>query len=89
MTAESKTIEQLTAEIRNLRQQVAELETWKSRHEWVLEAYRQSESKFKSLAENSVAGVCIIQDGLFKYANIKMAGIFGYTVDELVEKVPA
>ncbi len=67
MTAESKTIEQLTAEIRNLRQQVAELETWKSRHEGVLEAYKQSESKFRCLAEYSVAGVCIIQDGLFKY----------------------
>jgi PAS domain S-box-containing protein len=89
MTAESKTIELLTAEIRNLRQRVAELEAWKSRHEWVLEAYKQSESKFKSLAENSVAGVCIIQDGLFKYANAKLAGIFGYTVDELVDRVPA
>ena len=89
MTAESNTIEQLTAEIRNLRQQVAELETWKGRHEWVLEAYKQSESKFRCLAEYSIAGVCIIQDGLFKYANTKMAGIFGYTVDELVDKVPA
>jgi PAS domain S-box-containing protein len=89
MTAESKTIEQLTAEIQNLRQQGAELETWKGRHEGVLEAYKKSESKFRCLAEYSIAGVCIIQDGLFKYANTKMAEIFGYTIDELVDKVPA
>ena len=89
MTAKSNTVEQLSEEIRHLRQRVAELETWKSRHEQVMEASRQSEGKFRNLAENAVAGVCIIQDGHFKYANARMAGLFGYTVAELVDKIPA
>lgn len=89
MKAKSESIEQLTAEIQSLRQQVAELETWKSRHKSVLEGYRQSEDKFRYLAENALAGICVIQDGRFKYANAKIAKIFGYDVDELVNKVPA
>ncbi len=89
MTTEFKTMEQLGAEIRRLHQRVAELETQKSGHELILEAYRQSEAKFKSVAENSDAGVCIIQDGIVKYVNPKMAAIFGYTVDELVDNVNA
>ena len=71
MTTEFKTIEQREVEIRHLHQRVAELETQKSRHESILEGYRQSEAKFRSLAENSSAGVCIIQDGRCKYANPK------------------
>ncbi len=89
MTTEFKTMEQLTAEIRHLHQRVAELETWKSPHEWVLEAYRRSEAKFQSLAENSGAGVCIVQDGIVKYVNPKTAAIFGYAFDELVDNVSA
>ena len=89
MTTEFKTMEQLGAEIRRLHQRVAELETQKSGHELILEAYRQSEAKFKSVAENSSAGVCIIQDGRCKYVNPRMEAIFGYNIDELVENVYA
>jgi PAS domain S-box-containing protein len=88
MTAKSNTTEQLTAEIGRLRQQIAELETWKSRHESVLEGYGKSEDKFRCLAENALAGIYVIQDGRLKYANARMAEIFGYTVDELISSVP-
>jgi PAS domain S-box-containing protein len=89
MTAESKTREQPTAETQHLRQGVVELEACKSQHEWLLDAYRRSEVKFRNLAEDSVTGVCMIQDGFVKYANHKLAGTFGYTVDELVDNFHA
>jgi len=50
------------------------------------EAIREAESKFRDLAEKSLVGVYLIQEGVFKYVNPKMAEIFGYTVEELVDK---
>jgi PAS domain S-box-containing protein len=47
---------------------------------------RESENKFRVLAEKSLVGVYIIQDGLFRYVNPRLAEIFGYHVDELIDK---
>jgi diguanylate cyclase (GGDEF)-like protein/PAS domain S-box-containing protein len=47
----------------------------------------ESESKFKNLVEGSIAGVYIIQDGVFKYVNQRCAEIHGYTVEEMVGKL--
>lgn len=51
------------------------------------EALQESEQKFKSLSEKSLAGVYVIQDSTFKYVNSKFARIFGYEVDEMIDKV--
>jgi len=45
-----------------------------------------SEEKFSLLANESLAAIYIVQDGLFKYANPRLAEIFGYTADELVDR---
>ena len=45
---------------------------------------KASEEKYRLLVENSLAGVYIIQDGLFKYVNNKLAEILGYTREELL-----
>jgi diguanylate cyclase (GGDEF)-like protein/PAS domain S-box-containing protein len=47
----------------------------------------ESESKFKNLVEESIAGVYIIQDGVFKYVNQRCAEIHGYTIEEMVDKL--
>ena len=47
----------------------------------------ESEAKFKDLTEKSLVGVYLIVDGLFKYVNPKLVEIFGYTVDELIDKL--
>lgn len=47
---------------------------------------RESEAKFRSLAEQALVGVYLIQDGVFRYVNPRMAEIFGYTVDELIDR---
>ncbi len=53
------------------------------------EALRESENKFRDLAEKSLVGIYLIQDKEFKYINPKLAETFGYTVDEIIgKKIP-
>jgi PAS domain S-box-containing protein len=49
------------------------------------EALRESEEKFRNFAEQSLVGIYLIQDGVFKYVNPKFAEIFGYTVEECLD----
>lgn len=49
-------------------------------------ALRESENKFRDLAEKSAVGVFVIQDGLFRYANESCARMNGYTVDQLIDQ---
>lgn len=41
--------------------------------------------ELRGLVEQSVAGVCLIQDARYRYVNPKLATIFGYTQEELLE----
>lgn len=50
------------------------------------EELQESEEKFRGLAEKSLVGVYLIQDGVFKYVNPRLAEIFGYAVEELISK---
>ncbi|HKN19571.1 MAG TPA: PAS domain S-box protein, partial [Dissulfurispiraceae bacterium] len=50
------------------------------------EDLRESEDKFRNLAERALIGIYLIQDGLFRYVNPRLAEIFGYEVDELLHK---
>jgi len=48
------------------------------------EALQQSEAKFRSLVEESLVGVYIIQDGKLPYVNPRVAEIFGYSLEEIL-----
>ena len=50
------------------------------------EALLESENKFRNLAEKLLVGIYLFRDGVFKYVNPKLAEIFGYTVEELIDK---
>lgn len=50
-------------------------------------ALKESEEKFKSLVESSLAGVYIIQDNVFKYANRRFAEIHGYSIEEMIDRL--
>jgi len=51
------------------------------------EALRESEGKFRDMAEKAVVGIYLIQDGRFKYVNAKFAEIMGYSIDALIDKI--
>ncbi len=44
---------------------------------------KESEEKFRMLAEQSLIGLCIIQDNQTKYANKKFSDIIGYSHEEV------
>ena len=48
---------------------------------------RESENKFRSFAEQSLVGIYLIQDGVFKYVNPIFADIFGYTVKNCLDNM--
>ena len=50
------------------------------------EQLKESESKFRSLAEQSLVGTYIIQDGKFKYASPRMEEMFGYGAGDIIER---
>jgi two-component system cell cycle sensor histidine kinase/response regulator CckA len=48
------------------------------------EALVSAEAKFRSLVEQSLVGICIIQDEKFHYVNPKFEEILGYTAQEIL-----
>lgn len=48
--------------------------------------FTEQEGLFRDLAEKSLVGIYLIQNGIFRYANTRMGKIFGYTVRDLVGK---
>jgi PAS domain S-box-containing protein len=50
----------------------------------LLAELRESEAKYRVLIEESLAGVAIIQAGRFKYVNPTLAGIMGYSKEEML-----
>jgi len=49
---------------------------------------RESEEKFRSIAEQSLLGICVIQDDLVKFINKQFADLLGYTVEEVKDWEP-
>lgn len=50
---------------------------------------QQAEAMFRGLAENSVVGVYVAQDNMFRFVNPKMADMFGYEKSEMIASVGA
>jgi len=48
------------------------------------EELRESEEKFRIITEQSFMGIVILQEDVVKYANQKLAAIFGFTVEEIL-----
>ena len=47
----------------------------------------EDERLFRDLAEKSLVGIYLIQDELFRYTNERMGDIFGYTADEIIDRM--
>ena len=48
---------------------------------------KESEAKFRSFAEQSLVGIYLISDDVFKYVNPKFSEMFGYSVDECLNNM--
>jgi len=51
------------------------------------EALRESEERFRLLAEHALTGIYLIQDGLLRYVNPVGARMFGYEPEELIDRL--
>jgi PAS domain S-box-containing protein len=51
------------------------------------DALRESENKFRSLAEKALVGIYLIQDGIFTYVNPTFAQIHGHRADMIVDRM--
>jgi PAS domain S-box-containing protein len=51
------------------------------------QSLRESEARFRSLTENSPAGIYIARDGVFMHVNPALARMFAYTQDEMIGKL--
>lgn len=52
----------------------------------VADALRESEEKYKTIVENSLAGIYLIQDGKYQFLNPRFIEMSGYTEEELIGK---
>lgn len=81
MVDEEKSKEQLLAELASLRRQVANLEAQESVD---LNARRHAEEAYRALVDYSLQGLAILGTDGILFANPAMAGILGYSVEELL-----
>ena len=71
--------------IKELRQRVAKLEKLETERKRVEEALRESEEKFRSIVENSHAGILIVgEDYKFTYVNDELCRILQYPREEII-----
>ena len=64
-----------------------ELERTEAEHQRVENELRESEEKFRSISEISLAGVYIIENENFTYVNKRFAEILGYSVNECLNNL--
>ena len=89
MKRRDKTREELLRQVEEMSRVIAELQVCKEDQESVAGELKQSEEKFRKLAEKSVVGIYLIQDDILRYVNPKFAEIFGYEVDEMINRLEA
>lgn len=51
------------------------------------EVLKESENKFRNLTERTLVGTYIFQDNVFKYVNPRFIEIFGYSAEELIDRL--
>jgi PAS domain S-box-containing protein len=83
ITARSETKRDAEGRIIGLRGTAQDITLRKQTEEALLE----SESKYRTVVESSLVGVYIIQDDLFRFVNNRWCEIYGYTRDEVVDKL--
>lgn len=68
---------------RQVRRRTAEMEHALRENERITRALRESEARFRSVVNQPLVGICIIDNGRFAFTNAKHDQIFGYSAEEL------
>ena len=79
-----KSKKQLINELEELRKHIAEFDALDAEHERAQEALDESEEKYRILVEQANDGILIVQEGMIKFANHRLAEANGRTVEELI-----
>lgn len=82
---DSVTVETRLGEPTTVRSVMTDITTRKRAEEQV----RQSETNYRSLADNHPAGVTVVVDGRIEYANARMSELSGYAVSDIVGRMPS
>ncbi len=72
-----------------VRSRTLDLKAALQENELVNRALRESEARFRSLANMSVVGIAVVENGRISYANAKFSEMFGYSLSEVLESEPA
>ncbi|MGA9349133.1 MAG: PAS domain S-box protein [Anaerolineae bacterium] len=75
-------VRERTAELRATNESLRREITERKRAE---EALRESEEKYRNLVERANDGITVIQDTIVKYANPRLAEMWGGTVEEIID----
>lgn len=71
--------------IEELRQRIAKLEKLEAEHKKVEEALKESEERYRSIVENSHAGILIVgEDYKFIYVNDELCRILKYSREKII-----
>jgi PAS domain S-box-containing protein len=54
-------------------------------HKHMQEELQESEEKYRNVVERANDGICIIQDRIVKYVNIRLAQMWGGTIEEIID----
>ena len=84
MKDKNKTKAQLIAELDESRERISALNLSEAERFRVEEALRESEEKYRSLVERANDGIAIIQNGLVKFVNPRLAQMRGESEEEII-----
>ena len=83
MDDSKKSKDELISELRGLRDRLEDSERSLSELKQTEEVLRESEMSYRTLIEESLTGVCTVQDNKIQFANKRLSGISGYSQEEL------
>ncbi|MGY0195679.1 diguanylate cyclase [Leptothrix sp. BB-4] len=71
-----------------VRQRTADLEAALRENERINRALRESESRYRTVVDQSLVGIALIDGGRFVFTNPRFDEIFGYSAEEILAKGP-
>jgi PAS domain S-box-containing protein len=79
--------QRMTNSLHQLKESNTQLQSEISNHRATETALQESETKYRMVVENSLASFFIIQDGLFRFINNRFCKLFGYTYEEIIDRL--